>query len=228
MVARPDDRIATAPELFENVREALKVPAPKSIAPFPIEPTQAPQPPQPPQPPAQQTGSQARYVQNAPQPIALALEVEALGGDGGPQVQAAPERVTHYGERRVRFVQVHEKLDLSFLDTQGGHVRVRVTMLPGAAGAQQKLNVKGLTCFVARRGQRPTPALTVTNDGSADLVSSTRQTLGELTWSFGQATPEGRVFVVDGRQLLVPYSEGQLAVALMLSQGNDLVVMCRR
>ena len=225
MVARPDDRIATAPELFENVREALKVPAPKSIAPFPIEPTQAPQPPEP---PAQQTGSQARYVQNAPQPVALALEVEAFGGDGGPQVQAAPERVTHYGERRVRFVQVHEKLDLSFLDTEGGHVRVRVTMLPGAAGAPQKLNVKGLTCFVARRGQRPTPALTVTNDGSADLVSSTRQTLGELTWSFGQATPEGRVFVVDGRQLLVPYSEGQLAVALMLSQGNDLVVMCRR
>jgi hypothetical protein len=136
--------------------------------------------------------------------------------------------VTQYGERRVRLVQVHEKLDLSFLDTQGGQVRVRVTMLPGAAGATQKLNVKGLTCFVALRGQRPTPALTVTADGTAELVSSTRQTLGELTWSFGQATPDGRVFIVDGRQLLVPYSEGQLAVALMLSQGNDLVVMCRR
>ena len=72
--------------------------------------------------------------------------------------------------------------------------------------------------------------LTVTTDGTADLVSSTRQVLGELTWSFGQAAPggEGRVFVVDGRQLLVPYSEAQLAIALMLGQGNDLVVMCRR
>ena len=40
--------------------------------------------------------------------------------------------------------------------------------------------------------------------------------------------PEGRVFVVDGRQLLVPYSEGHLAIALLLSPGNDLVVMCRR
>lgn len=246
MIARAEERIASAPELFEHLREALKVPVPKSVAPFPIEPSQAQQAyayqygPQPGSPgPYAQHSQHAQHQPQppphgaAPQPqpggaIALALEVEASGSMGAPLVQPAPERVTHYGERRVRFVQVHEKLDLSFVDTEGAPVRVRVTMLPGAAGAQQKLNVKGLTCFVARRGQRPTPALTVTSDGAADLVSSTRQTLGELTWSFGQATPEGRVFVVDGRQLLVPYSEGQLSVALMLSPGNDLVVMCRR
>ncbi len=234
MVARADDRIATAPELFENLREALKVRAPTSIAPFPIEPSaqQLQQMHQQQQHQQQQHAAQRQQQQAQlpppPQPVALALEVEASGSMGAPLVQPAPERVSHYGERRVRFVQVHERLDLSFVDMEGGHVRVRVTILPGAAGAPQKLNVKGLTCFVARRGQRPTPALTVTNDGSADLVSSTRVTLGELTWSFGQATPEGRVFVVDGRQLLVPYSEGHLAIALMLSPGNDLVVMCRR
>ncbi|MDB4937057.1 MAG: protein kinase [Labilithrix sp.] len=225
MLARSEDRIASAPELFENLRDALKIKAPISIAPFPIEPS--------PQQLQQQVHHQQQHaaqqqVPPPPQGVALALEVEASGSMGAPLVQPAPERVTQYGERRVRFVQVHEKLDLSFVDMQGGHVRVRVTMLPGAAGSPQKLNVKGLTCFVARRGQRPTPALTISSDGSADLVSSTRQTLGELTWSFGQTTAEGRVFVVDGRQLLVPYSEGQLAVALMLSPGNDLVVMCRR
>jgi serine/threonine protein kinase len=234
LVARADDRIATAPELFEHLREALKVRAPTSIAPFPIEPTAPPQQQAPPHPgPPQQHGHQhpahfAQQVPPPPQPVALALEVEASGSMGAPLVQPAPERVTQYGERRVRFVQVHEKLDLSFVDVEGGHVRVRVTILPGAAGTPQKLNVKGLTCFVARRGQRPTPALTVTTDGSADLVSSTRVTLGELTWSFGHATPDGRLFLVDGRQLLVPYSEGQLTIALMLSPGNDLVVMCRR
>ena len=205
MRARAEDRIASAPELFERLRDALNVRPPTNIAPFPVEPT----------PPTM-----------APQPVALALEVEGSGG--GAVVQPAPEHVAQYGERRVRYVQVHERLDLSFVDVEGGQVRVRVTILPGAAGAQQKLNVKGLTCFVARRGQRPTPALTVDADGSADLVSSTVQTLGELTWSFGQATPEGRLFIVDGRHLLVPSSEGQLAIALMLSPGNDLVVMCRR
>ncbi len=222
MVARPDDRIPTAPDLFENLREALKVRAPSSIAPFPIEPSQQQQQYQ-----QQQQQHAARAAE--PSPVApsllLALEVDGSGGAGAAAIQAAPERVTQYGERRVRFVQVHEKLDLSFIDADGGTVRVRVTMLPGST---QKLNVKGLSCFVARRGQRPTPALTVAEDGSADLVSATRQTLGELTWSFGQAAPNGRVFVVDGRQLLVPYSEGQQLIALMLSRGNDLVVMCRR
>ncbi len=229
MIARADDRIATAPELFEHLREALKVRPPSSIAPFPIEPSAQQLHQMHQQAQVQHQHPQAQQQLPAPpQPVALALEVEASGSMGAPLVQPAPERVTQYGERRVRFVQVHEKLDLSFVDMEGGHVRVRVTILPGAAGTPQKLNVKGLTCFVARRGQRPTPALTVTADGSADLVSSTRVTLGELTWSFGQATPEGRVFVVDGRQLLVPYSEGHLAIALLLSPGNDLVVMCRR
>jgi serine/threonine protein kinase len=212
MVARPDDRIAAAPDLFEDLREALKVRRPSSIASFPIEPA-APPPLAPPAPAPIQ-----------PQPVALALEVEG-SGDQGAAARPAPERVTQYGERRVRYAQVHERLDLSFMDAEGGLVRVRVTMLPGST---QKLNVKGLSCFVARRGQRPTPALTVSEDGSADLVSSTRQTLGELTWSFGQGAPNGRVFVVDGGQLLVPYSEGQQVIALMLSRGNDLIVMCRR
>jgi len=216
MRARAEDRIATAPEVFERLRDALNVRPPTDIAPFPVEPSA--QPASPPMAPPH----------SAPRPIALSLEVEGSGSHGAPAVQPAPEHIAQYGERRVRYVQVHERLDLSFVDVEGGQVRVRVTILPGASGAQQKLNVKGLTCFVARRGQRPTPALTVDTDGSADLVSSTVQTLGELTWSFGQATPEGRVFVVDGRHLLVPYSEGQLAIALMLSPGNDLVVMCRR
>jgi serine/threonine-protein kinase len=222
MRARADDRIASAPELFERLREALDFRPPTNIAPFPVEPA-------PPQPTASQSGSAPLPAPpSVPRGVALALEVEGSGSSGAPAVLPAPEHIAQYGERRVRYVQVHERLDLSFVDVEGGHVRVRVTILPGAAGAQQKLNVKGLTCFVARRGQRPTPALTVDADGSADLVSSTVQALGELTWSFGQATPEGRVFIVDGRHLLVPSSEAQLAIALMLSPGNDLVVMCRR
>ncbi len=227
MVARPDDRIATAPELFEQLRDALKVRPPPAIAPFLARPTPQPQP-QPPQhyahgqapEPPPQSQSQSQSPQS--QPLALALEADGAGS--GPP----PERVAQYGERIVRYVHVHERLDLSFMDADGGLVRVRVTMLPGS---NSKLNVKGLSCFVARRGQRPTPALTVSEDGSADLVSAGRQMLGELTWSFGQphqGSPNGRLFVVDGRQLLVPYSEGQQVIALVLSGGSDLIVMCRR
>ena len=190
-------------------------------------------PPVPPQPQyAPPSSSQPRGVQQPPgsgsygvalrAPGALSLEVE---GSSGARAQAALERIAMFGERRVRYVQVHERLDLSFMDAEGGLVRVRVTILPGGT---QKLNVKGLSCFVARPGQRPTPALTVTEDGAAEMVSAQRVPLGELRWSFGEMGPGGRVFIVDGRQLLVPFSEGQQVIALMLGGGSDLVVMCRR
>ena len=205
LVARPDDRIATAPELFDELRQALRVKAPASISPFRADaPAPLPAPAAVPPPP----------------PSTLALEADDA---------KAPERVQQHGERRVRYVQVHERLDLSFLDAEGGQVRCRVTMLPGQP---LRLNLKGLTCFVGRRGQRPTPALTVAADkdpgGSIDLVSASRKTLGELAWNFGQTGPNGRLFVVDGRQLLVPYPEAREAVALMLGNGTDVVVMCRR
>ncbi len=213
--ARASDRIASAPELFEQLRQALKVRAPTSIAPFPIEPS-VPAP-----------GIPRAALPGLPQATGrtLALEVEGTGPTGAKAVHPAAERVTQSGERQVRIAQVHEKLDLSFVDEQGGLVRLRVTMLPGTP---PKLNVKGLTCFVARPGQRATPAVTIGQDGSLEMVSATRQVLGELTWWFGQKGPDGHVFVVDGRPLLVPYSEGQQAVALMLNRGNDIVVMCRR
>lgn len=209
LLARPEDRIASAPELAQRIREALKVRASNSVAPFPVEVVARP---------AQMPVIAA--------PGQLALEVEGSGSIAGgqPVTQAPAERIVAQGERRIRYVQVHEKLDLSFLDPSGGQVRFRVTMLPGQGTS---LNVKGLSCFVAKRGGRPTPAVTVNQDTGIDLVSTARQTLGEVSVSFGQQTPNGRVFLVDGRQLLITYAEAQQVVVLMLSRGNDIVVMCR-
>lgn len=224
MIARPEDRIASAPELFERLRHALGA-RPGVMMPLRPEPP----PPSPPVPAhaVHTVGSSASMpTLERPMPPSLnpvALEVDS-SGTGGRRAATPPERIVMQGERRLRYVQVHERLDLSFGDPQGGQVRLRVTMLPGG----QSLNIKGLTCFVAKRGQRPTPAATVTQDGSIDLVSTARQVLGELTWSLGQPAANGRVFIVDGRQVLVPYSEAQQAVALMLSAGPDLILMCRR
>ena len=219
LLARPEDRIATAPELFDRLRSALRIRVSNSVLPFRAEPAR-------PTPPSHTGGSASMPTLERPAPPPqnqIALEVEG-SGTGGQKMAAPPERVVMEGQRRLRYVQVHEKLDLSFADNQGGQVRLRVTMLPGGTA----LNIKGLTCFVAKRGQRPTPAATVSQDGSIELVSTARQVLGELTWSLGQAAGNGRVFVVDGRQVLVPYSEASQAVALMLSTGQELIVMCKR
>jgi eukaryotic-like serine/threonine-protein kinase len=212
MLARPEDRIATAPEFAQRIREALKVRASNSVAPFPVEVVARP--------------AQMPVIA---EPGQLALEVEALDEIGGsPVAQPASERVVAQGTRRIRYVQVHEKLDLSFLDNEGGQVRFRVSLLPSQSPS---LNVKGLSCFVARHvpGQknRPSPAVTVSQDSAIELVSTNRQVLGSVSVSFGQVTPQGRLFLVDGRQLLVTYAEAQQAITLMLSSGNDVVVMCR-
>ncbi len=235
MTARPSDRIATAPEMLDALRMALDAPTlrrrpsepptadtvPRARSSFPPPnalPSPYPAAVVPPPPPVPFA---------APPPVRageLALEIEAESGNDDIS-QVAPERVVEgFGPRRVRFVQVHERLDLSFVDPEGGPVRVRVTMLPGRVS----LNIKGLTCFVARPGQRPTPAVSVTQDGALELVSSARQVLGDLRWSFGVTGPQGHAFVVDGRPLLVPYSDAQQAVVLFSSRGPDLVVMCRR
>jgi hypothetical protein len=51
--------------------------------------------------------------------------------------------------------------------------------------------------------------------------------LGEVSFYFGQSTPQGRLFVVDNRQLLVTYAESQQVVVLVPSRGDDIIVMCR-
>ena len=188
-------------------REAPQIPPHLQHPPHLQQVQQVQQPPPPPQHPGQ-------YL---PQMESLRVEVP----DSAQQVQ---EQIAPLGARNVRYITVHEKLDLSFLDVHGGEVRFRVSILP----AVDSINVKGLNCFVQRPGGRPSPALTATADGSADLVSARRETLGSLSWSFGVPGPTGRVFLVDGAQLVVPYGEAAQAVALLPSRGRDLVVMLRR
>jgi serine/threonine protein kinase len=216
LLARPDDRTASAPELAQQMRGALKVRLSNSVAPFPVEVVARPSHLPEIAPPSGQSfvlASRPRVVPDAPQST-----------PSRPDPSDAIPPSSRRTEKPVRYVQVHEKLDLSFADVRGEEVRFRVTMLPGQSVS---LNVKGLSCFVAKHGGRPTPAVSVTQDVVIDLVSTGREVLGKVTLAFGQETANGRLFVVDGRQLLIPYAEAQQAVVLILSRGNDIVVMCR-
>lgn len=221
MSSRPAGRLGSAPEMLDALRTSFDAPTlpmrPKVDTAREAAPEAPPESPPPPAPPA------------PPLPAAGALAIDEADGSSDGASHVAEERALASGPRRVRVVHVHERLDLSFVDEGGAPVRFRVTMLPGGL----TLNVKGLTCFVARPGQRPTPALTVTHDGALELVSATRQVLGALTWSFGARSEAGHAFVVDDAPLLVPYSDARHAVVLSSgrdspSRGRDIVVMCLR
>lgn len=208
--ARSEDRIATPPAFVDALRDVLDrasdAPLPSGVASHAIDPL--------PLPAEERSGPR------------LALAPDARESLSPPPYEAPPHvPPSTPTPLALRYVDVHEKLDLAFADDEGGQVRLRVTVLPGPSPA---LNVKGLTCFVARRGGRPTPALTAVDDGTASLVSTSRQILGELAWAFGRPGPHGHAFVMEGREVLIPYGHATQIIALKLSGNDEIVVMGRR
>lgn len=213
LASRQSERIATAPEFFTRLRDALEEQEQSEAAPAPPQAFLLPPAIEPYPLPSSRDDS------------SVTVELRDVQAE---LVSRRTESAATKGPRNVRLAQVHEKLDLSFATSAGIQVRVRVTMLPTEGSRGSKLLIKGLTCFVGKRGQRPSPAITLDREGSVDLVSSKRELLDELSCSFGREGQGGWLFVVDGRQLLIPYSEARETVALTLASGQDIIVMCRR
>jgi serine/threonine-protein kinase len=147
-----------------------------------------------------------------------------------------PEQWLDVGGRKVRLVETHEKLDLSFSSDGsqpggGGEVRFRVTLLP-ARGSEFSVNLKGLSCFIGKPGGRASPALVTSADGAADLLSTRRERLGGVAWSFGavRSAPSGlaRVFPVGRGELVVPFPHGERAILVELSPEREVIVICRQ
>jgi serine/threonine-protein kinase len=156
------------------------------------------------------------------------ITVEAtFDEDQAAQSIAPPEQWLDVAGRRVRVVETHEKLDLTIPTATGVEVRFRVTLLPGR-GLQLRVNIKGLNCFVGRPGAAISPAIVADADGTADLVSTQKESVGSVGWSFGAIRGEARVFAVALGELVVPFPQGAHALALELGPERELIVICRR
>lgn len=140
-----------------------------------------------------------------------------------------PEQRLQVGGRDVRLVETHEKLDLTVPRGQRDRedVRLRVTLLPGR-GPQFRVNLKGLSCFIRRPGGAPSPALVADSDGTAELVSARNEIVGRLAWSFGTVRGPARVFPVAQGELVVPFPQGECALAVELASEREVIVICRQ
>lgn len=79
-------------------------------------------------------------------------------------------------DRRVHFAMVTNGIT----DLVGLHgTKVRITLIPGPGG-QRNVHVKGLTCFVAPLGGRPSPAVSLTKSSDLALVTPRAQEIGHL------------------------------------------------
>lgn len=112
-------------------------------------------------------------------------------------------------DRRVHFAMVASGI----ADLVGLHgAKVRITLIPGPGGARN-VHVKGLTCFVAPLGGRPSPAVSLTQSSDLALVTPRAQEIGHLRVVQG---------VVEGP--LVTFSIGNERVGVGLDDVADPIL----
>ena len=174
----------------------------------------------------------AALPQALAEPHELARSVPAAASPP-PSAFARPSPPAAQLPRTVRVVIVHEKLDLEMVGERGVEIRFRVSILPAREQAFQ-IQIKGLNCFVSRfdaaGSARPTPALSATQDGAVDFVSTGRAGLARIWFAFGRPTAEGtgHSFHLAGTDVVVPGSERGCLVALDLGPEREIVVLFKR
>ncbi len=113
------------------------------------------------------------------------------------------------GDRRAHFIHaVNNVADL--VGTQA--TKVRITFLSGPGGARV-LHLKGLTCFVAHLGGRPSPAVQLDHASDIALVTPRAQEIGHIRCAAGTAGIGQTVFPV-GAELVAISSDDCMDVIL--------------
>ena len=118
-----------------------------------------------------------------PPTMQLPWMAQAPTPSGAPrrlQVMDAPQPVS---DRRVHFVHTS-----SYADLVGGQAKVRVTFLIAPTGGLL-IHLKGMSCFIAPLGGRPSPAVQLEQPADVALVTPRAQEIGHIRVAVGvQAT----------------------------------------
>jgi serine/threonine-protein kinase len=200
LTARPEARVSSARVFYEQLTEAL------------CEPEGS-------------TASRSKHDSFVSISVEEEIKGAASGHVGERAVEVPPHEEMQFGERTIQLLDV-DPLDLAVPTAKGFEARLRITLMFDRDGI--RMNVKGLNCFMVRGKAMPTPAFVTKEDGVAQFVSSAREPLGQIVWSFGRPTEAGRAFGLDGREMVVPYTRATYAVALDVGRPHPVVVVCKR
>jgi hypothetical protein len=103
------------------------------------------------------------------------------------------------GDRSVHFVMAtHNVVDLVGSQAQ----KVRITFL-NAQGGVRMIHVKGMTCFVAHLGGRPSPAVQLDQPSDLALVTPRAQEIGHIRVSNGVVEGSQRVFPIGAERVAI-------------------------
>jgi eukaryotic-like serine/threonine-protein kinase len=102
------------------------------------------------------------------------------------------------GDRTVAFVHA----TTSVADLAGGQGRVRVTFLGGPTGARV-IHLKGMSCFVAHLGGRPSAAVQIDQPGDIALVTPRIEEIGHIRVATGFGGPGHLVFPIGDKLVAI-------------------------
>ncbi|HET9988709.1 MAG TPA: serine/threonine-protein kinase [Kofleriaceae bacterium] len=174
-----------------------------------VMPAAAPTPPAiPPMDPTPQTfhaPATKAWMSSAPQPTGATRRL-ALAD--------VPQPVS---DRRVHFVMVSTGM-ADLVGPQG--IKVRLTLIPGPGG-QRVVHVKGLTCFIAYLGGRPSPAVSLNQSSDLALVTPRAQEIGHLRVVQGATEGALVVFPIGNERVGVGLDDCADPILFDFGPGSD-------
>jgi eukaryotic-like serine/threonine-protein kinase len=203
----------TAPPLSAPPLSAPPLPAPPLSAP-PLPPPIAPPHAEPTPPPH---AGQVPASSWAPAPAVHPWMTGAAPPQGRPRRLPLTDVPLGVGDRRVHFI--HATGDVA--DLVGGHnTKLRVTFLSGPGGGRV-LHVKGLTCFVAHLGGRPSPAVQVDQPGDIALVTPRAQEIGHVRIATGTPAMGESIFGLGAELITIAADDCTDPILFDFGPGSD-------
>lgn len=237
----PKKRLAKVDELAAQLQAALEAPAPRPRPPSaPMEPTHpltptipnaaitppagsptvsevtdpiatSPPPPAPP-PAAPMPAMYAPPVLRAPW---MATQVSPTGPARMLGLSDLPQPA---GERMVHFVHLGPTNQADLTGAQ--HTKVRVTLIHSPNGLV--IHLKGMTCFVAHLGGRPSPAVQLDHPGDIALVTPRAQEIGHIRVATGIPEPVNQLaFALGGERVALRTEDCTDPILFDFGPGSD-------
>jgi serine/threonine-protein kinase len=121
------------------------------------------------------------------------------------------------GDRRIHYLHAASNV----ADLIGAHnSKIRVTFLSGPGGARV-LHLKGLTCFVAHLGGRPSPAVQLDHASDIALVTPRAQEIGHVRVTTGTSGMGQTVFPVGTELVGVASDDCMDAILFDFGPGSE-------
>jgi len=209
--ARPSDAVPATLHVAITAPISKQAIEPASLPPPPPPPTPSPIPPPAPVPVPVVAAS---WTPPPTVPPWMGIAPVPQGMPHRLPLSDAPQLV---GDRRIHYIHAANNV----ADLIGGHnSKVRVTFLSGPGGARV-LHLKGLTCFVAHLGGRPSPAVQLDHASDIALVTPRAQEIGHIRVATGTAGMGQTIFPVGAELVGVAVDDCMDAILFDFGPGSE-------